>query len=54
VLWTNSVGYIKRFHDVYCIITEFECIIVDLKIMNFGGYVFRKGFFKLLNNNDEK
>ena len=28
--------------------------IVEVQIMTLGGYVFRIGFFELLNNDDEK
>jgi len=54
VLWTHFLGFIwveikfPRF-----IITEFECK-VDVQNYDLGGYVFRIGFLKLLNNDDEK
>ncbi len=37
-----------------CIITEFESAQSTFKIMDLGGYVFRIGFFRLLNNDEEK
>ena len=40
---------IKRFYDVYLLSLSAK---LTFKIINLGGYVFRIGFLKLLNNND--
>ena len=37
-----------------CIIILSLSAIVEVQIMTLGGYVFRIGFFELLNNDDEK
>ena len=54
VLWKKNrihLRHIKRFYDVYLLSLSAKS---TFKIMNLGGYVFRIGFLKLLNNDDKK
>ena len=48
ILWTNFLGFIL---DVWLLSLSAKS---TFKIMNLVGSVFRIGFFKLLNNDDEK
>jgi len=41
---------IKRFYDVYLLSLSAK---LTFKIINLGGYVFRIGFLKSLNNDDK-
>ena len=50
LFWIH-LRHIKRFHDVSLRSLSAK---LSFKIMTLGVYVFRIGFFKLLNNDDEK